>query len=380
MKENSVAHEGLYILDWGKLEVGDIILEHGYALHSSIICKATGSHYSHAMIYVGNTIIEATQKGRVFSKIPNRFTVKNINDLKVLRLKTPIPSVKMNKITEHARLLVGTEYGLKEAIFSARPSKNLKPTEAQFCSRLVAQSYASVGINLVANTNFCSPADIERSELLCEVPDTVREGTRQEIEHAHANSLHNEHRDSAADFCKNALEVLSLYKIKTITINNKPKKIATLNDIFRAVNERGKKIKTLDSKIAELMQTTGYMDGPFHDKQQNPYRYDIDLFTQRLNTFDEKIRIDILRGEIEKDLDHIEHRIRNFLSSKNNKKTKLKVFINDYEINKNMLETMLQRTLITLSYCSNQNSDNNIYESHISDLNEMKNKLESYLK
>ena len=91
MKENSVAHEGLYILDWGKLEVGDIILEHGYALHSSIICKATGSHYSHAMIYVGNTIIEATQKGRVFSKIPNRFTVKNINDLKVLRLKPLYP-------------------------------------------------------------------------------------------------------------------------------------------------------------------------------------------------------------------------------------------------------------------------------------------------
>ena len=39
-----------FILRHDSLRPGDIILERGYEMHSDIICKQTGSHYSHAMI------------------------------------------------------------------------------------------------------------------------------------------------------------------------------------------------------------------------------------------------------------------------------------------------------------------------------------------
>ena len=381
MKNNNTSDvdKEQYILIFEKLEDGDIILERGYEIHSSVICKATGSNYSHAMIYAGNTIIEATQKGRVFSKIPNRFAVRDINDLKVLRLKQNLPPATMKKIVEYARQCIGTEYSLKEAVYSAKPNKMMKSTESQFCSRLVARSYSSAGVELVDNINFCTPADIERSEFLCEIPNMVRLGTDQEIAHAHANSLHDEHRESTANFCKNAMKILSLYKVKTVTVNKKQKNIATLNDIFQAVFERRKKIKQLDLKISELMSSTGYMDGPFHDKKQNPYRYDAELFAQKLNELDQTSGIYFLQSEVEKDLSHIEHRINNFLASKNNKKSKLKVYLNDYEINENMLKTMLQRTEVILSYCLKYNSSG-IYDEFISTLNVIKNKLECLLK
>ncbi|MFP3436047.1 hypothetical protein SB781_40480, partial [Paraburkholderia sp. SIMBA_061] len=68
-----------YILNLEVLKPGDIILEHGYKLHSKVIMKVTGSHYSHAMLYDGSSIIEATSAGGVFSKVPNRFAVANEN-------------------------------------------------------------------------------------------------------------------------------------------------------------------------------------------------------------------------------------------------------------------------------------------------------------
>lgn len=379
MRTNSITEQGQYVIDTEKLEIGDIILEHGYEPHSFVICVATKSHYSHAMIFVGNTIIEATREGRVFSKVPNRFSVKNINDLKVLRLREPTDSAVMKRITEHARLYVGAEYSLKEAICSAKPNKLMESTEKQFCSRLVAQCYALENIKLVSNTDFCSPGDIERSELLYEIADAVRLASPQEIEHANAKSLHSTHRESTANFCENSIKILSSYNIKTITIENEQKYIANLNDIFTAVYQRGKEIEELDFKIAELMRTTGYMDGPFHDKQQNPYRYDIDLFKLKLDSFDQESRVDFLHGEVVKDLDHIEHRIQSFNTSKQNKRTNLKIFINDYEIHENMLKTMLQRTLVTLSYCD-KNNVNDIYNQHIHSLNLLKDKLEYCLK
>lgn len=58
-----------FILEHTLLQPGDIILERGYERHSEIICKQTKSHYSHAMICVGGTIIEATLDGGVFSRV-----------------------------------------------------------------------------------------------------------------------------------------------------------------------------------------------------------------------------------------------------------------------------------------------------------------------
>jgi len=63
-------------------------------------------------------------------------------------------------ISNFVRMRVGTQYSTKEALKTvAGGSKNW--TRKQFCSRLVAQAYASVAHTLVPNANFCSPGDIK---------------------------------------------------------------------------------------------------------------------------------------------------------------------------------------------------------------------------
>jgi hypothetical protein len=53
-------------------------------------------------------------------------------------------------------------------------------SKKQFCSRLVAQSFAAAGIKLVADPNFCSPADIQASPLLVVVADATVPVTAEE--------------------------------------------------------------------------------------------------------------------------------------------------------------------------------------------------------
>lgn len=64
-----------FMLDRERLRPGDIILERGYEWYSEEITKRTNSNYSHAMIYVGGTIMEATLAGGVFSRIPDLLPV-----------------------------------------------------------------------------------------------------------------------------------------------------------------------------------------------------------------------------------------------------------------------------------------------------------------
>lgn len=115
---NGSYHEGeqYFILDTDQLKIGDIILEHGYAKHSDVICSQTGSRYSHAMIYVGGTIIEATLDGGVFSRVPNRSAVRDINDFKVLRLKETADVNMFLHITDYARSLLGSKYSVAQAL------------------------------------------------------------------------------------------------------------------------------------------------------------------------------------------------------------------------------------------------------------------------
>ncbi|EDV0904430.1 hypothetical protein QF91_003648 [Salmonella enterica subsp. salamae] len=113
-----------YVLDMSKLKDGDIILEHGYSKYSPIIETVTNCYYTHAMIYLEDTIIEATGDGGVFSRVPNRFYVPHREDLKVLRLKSPIPPYCMDQITLRARDLVGSSYDFKQAALAGlKPAK-----------------------------------------------------------------------------------------------------------------------------------------------------------------------------------------------------------------------------------------------------------------
>ncbi|MBN4866552.1 MULTISPECIES: YiiX/YebB-like N1pC/P60 family cysteine hydrolase [Providencia] len=365
-----------YILNLNLLEPGDIILERGYNIQSPIISIATGSHYSHAMIYIGNTIIEATLKGGVFSRIPNRISVREKLDLKVLRLKNKPTEDQVRKIIKKAGLISSTPYSLKEAVLTIKDKKPAA-TQKQFCSRLVATCYEYADIKLVSDANYCSPADIERSVLLQEVQNAVILGTPEEIQHATEKSLHEEHTKSTKLFCDKSKTILASHGIRTVNIENDIVPIENINDIFCAVYQN-KNNTALDLEISNLMKSSGYMDGVNHDKQQNPYRYNIDLFFKQYSIFNDEQKFNYLADEIRREHSHLEHRINNFITSKDNAKSGLLLFKYEFDINKGMLESILSRLLIIQEYCTKLNN-HGFFSDHLKNSNNMINIIKKYL-
>ena len=104
-----------YILKIPLLKKGDIILTSDNTKISKGIRLSTLSRYSHASIWVGGTLIEATRDG-VFSKNPQRLLFDRPCDCMVLRSKKAINETDINNICDFARSKVGSLYALDEAI------------------------------------------------------------------------------------------------------------------------------------------------------------------------------------------------------------------------------------------------------------------------
>lgn len=349
-KQTNTNYSGPYfILNHHNLQPGDIILEHGYEPHSDIICRRTNSNYSHAMIYVGGTIIEATRDGGVFSRIPNRSVVRNINDFCVLRLTKGIQPELINNICLHARYLVGSLYSVTEAIlvkgnglmraFSAGSRK-------QFCSRLVAQCYQKHNINLVSNADFCSPADIENSPLLQIVPNIVRPATDKEVRFALAISPHAKHNENAMKFIKAALSIFYSHGIKTIGNADKEILITTFNDISHAVFKY-KNTPNLDDEITKAMYESGYLDHIDMDKKQNPFRYDYKSFKNTItyNSSNDMV-LQKLEIELRKESEVFKTRLESYVNGKNNLASNMKYFEAEYLIAKSLIKGMHERLTI----------------------------------
>lgn len=337
-----------YILDLSKLEDGDIILEHGYSKVSPIIELATNCYYTHAMIYLEDTIIEATGDGGVFSRVPNRFYVPHRIDLKVLRLKETISPLVMNKIKLRARDLVGSAYSVKEAALAG-----LNPTQKkallkrinkyQFCSRLVAQCYDYGGVTLLSNINYCSPKDISESEKLFEVVDAVKEANSYELLHAKSGEAHPKHLVCCVTWVREAKKILSKWDYD----------VQTINEIIGAtINLNNKKV---DAQICKAIVDSGYTTNYTDDKKANPYRYDLALFSNKLkaNQDDASEHVD---GEIYKEISITNLHYKNFNTSiEMYKKTPLNIIKLHIELHKNILSIVRERLLIVLDYCQINN-------------------------
>jgi hypothetical protein len=165
-----------YILDFNNMQLGDVVISSGTSLVAQVIKLGTWSKDTHAMLYVGHTMIHAIPDGGVFSKSPQRELFKSVEHVKVFRLKDSVPFSTLSSICDHARSLTGSIYSVKEAVRTKRYSN--KQTDAQtnmqFCSRLIAQSYAYQNIDLVKNSNYCSPKELNNSALLIEVAGAVK--------------------------------------------------------------------------------------------------------------------------------------------------------------------------------------------------------------
>lgn len=256
-----------YILDLSKLEVGDIILESGYKLHSKAIQYSTGSHYSHAKIYwINGSIIEASLKG-VHSDNPSRTLYKSKDDVKVLRYKNLTEDNK-NSITEYLREQIGSKYSTTEAISVLLSDLRKNDESKQFCSRLIAQAYTQAGIPIYDEPDYCSPKDIENSHLLCIIPDCLIEATDIQIKFAESEPEFLNKQTEATNYI-----IYECEKIAGIEFKN-------LNHIiqFLIVNNQ------FDKNFSKILEDSGYLNLIDIEIKNNPYRYDINEFMKKCNS------------------------------------------------------------------------------------------------
>jgi hypothetical protein len=259
------------------LQKGDIILTTSAAFASKAIRAKLKSDISHAMLYVAEqSVIDSTSEG-VQARNIQRMFYPNDCAIYVLRLKEPIPSALIDAVIFYVRNSVGTPYATAEAARSATKTSR-KGTEKQFCSRLVARAYASVGIFLSPNPDFCSPEDIKASHLLVQVENpgvwVCEEKATQ---------------DAAEDGTERMREITrNFLKI----VRGFEPKVLSLSDAISLALSR----PDLDKPIAEAYASSGYLDHWKLEVERYPWRYDLD---EMLRLEQEISDVEAIRGYCE---------------------------------------------------------------------------------
>lgn len=312
-----------YLLDLSKLEPGDIILEKGTTKFSTVIKLATGSEYTHAMLYIGNTIMHALTDG-VYSKNPQRLLVDDVSGFKVFRYKSGLKGDQLGQVLLYARNLTGSLYSYMEAGMSPALGKvDVDAVSAkQFCSRLVAQSYNQVGIKIVSNPHFCSPADIANSNQLIEVKGCVRKATQLEIDFANTEDPNLENQRRAFEWLNKARTAFD-----GLGVN-----IQTQGDVDRHLLMH----ISLDAKISRYVIDSKYLEHYDVDKLLNPYRYDYLKFSEVL--MDQVDPAQILADEFNREPNEISRHSQSFFAAGlNHAFSNGQYFLHMQQLHKNLL-------------------------------------------
>jgi hypothetical protein len=241
------------------LKTGDIILTTTTAAVSKAIRLATKSDISHAMIYVhDHSVIDATAEG-VQARSTQRLFFEDYCSVHVLRLRRDLPADQVKAVCNYVRAQVGAQYATKEALRTALRGAR-QWTRKQFCSRLVAQAYASVGLMLVDDPNFCSPAELKDSPLLIEVQNAT-------VAVSAEDAAVWEGRDDIPQLMRDAVNAI-LDGART-----KNKDIQNFDDLHRHLMAH----PVDDEYFCDLLRTSGYLTVWKIEKKKNPWQYDIDL-------------------------------------------------------------------------------------------------------
>lgn len=287
-----------YILDLNKVQQGDIVISSGTSFGAQVIKLGTWSKDTHAMLCVGHTMIHAIPDGGVFSKNPQREIFQSAKHVKVLRLKDSVPFSCLSSICDYARSLTGSIYSVKEAVRTKQHSN--KQTDAQtnmqFCSRLIAQSYAYQNINLVNNSNYCSPKELSNSPLLIEVEDPIRKASNDEIAFAKTPDPTLENQKVTYDWLNKVRVIASSLEFE----------IQSINDVCEFIILHPEQ----DLVISEFLKLSGYLDHYQCDLQLNSYRYDLDKFIEYFNNKNIPLE-EAVAGELQKEPRMIEHFYKN---------------------------------------------------------------------
>ncbi|WP_250528633.1 YiiX/YebB-like N1pC/P60 family cysteine hydrolase [Caballeronia sp. ATUFL_F1_KS4A] len=168
-------------IDVSKLKKGDIILSTSTARESAVIRFFINSDISHAMLYVANSsVMDSTGEGVQARNIDKMFYDDSCA-IYAYRPIMSIPDATLDLVVGYVRAETGAPYSVAEAIVSpialyGRGGKN------QFCSRLIARAYASVGLRISKNPEFATPANIQRSTQLRQLEDVSISVSTGELE------------------------------------------------------------------------------------------------------------------------------------------------------------------------------------------------------
>jgi hypothetical protein len=253
--------ERLKRLDAVLLKPGDIVLTTTTAAVSKAIRAATGSDISHAMVCVEDrSVIDATGEG-VHARNTQRLFFEQQCSFHVLRLRDGISAAQLAAVRTYMRGHIGTEYSTKEAMLTVLGGAR-RWSKKQFCSRLVAQAFASANIQLVADPNFCSPADLKDSPLLVPVPDATVSVTAEEAAWWDGNV-------DVPQLMRDAINAV------LGGVRAKNQDIQTFDDLHRHLVSHPEH----DDDFCQLLETSGYLSLWKIEHDKNLWQYDFTRMT-----------------------------------------------------------------------------------------------------
>lgn len=251
-----------WMFDRSVLKKGDVLFTRSPAVGTSI-AKVTKGRFGHVMLYLEDLIIHADLKG-VWSKNPQRILMNEQSRLAAFRLKGSLSEAHLERIESFARRRVGSIYSVPQAIQSLkiRPDEIAERYElhTQFCSRLVAQSFAEVGINFVAHFDFCTPNEIAESPLLHEVANAVVQASADDIAFTKTPDYNMKIQIEAYRW---------LTKVRALAEKRNLTPVNAQSDVGQMVLDN----PHLDATICSYIQATQYLKLYDSDEQKNPWRY-----------------------------------------------------------------------------------------------------------
>lgn len=284
-----------YIVDYNKLLPGDIVLSAERALPSKAIRAATAARYSHAAVWVGGSLIQATLDG-VFSANPQRVHFAQSADAAVYRSRTPLTERQAALICNYARSCVGSLYALSElALLTLGRFKKIgmPATKRQFCSRLVAMAYAYAGyeLNERISPEFCTPRMISLSRKLQAVPGMIRLANLEELDIAASPDgirMNQEQLFKWVNGIRSIVEADPSLRDKF--------DIQSDSDAYKLLLAHPE----LDGQATKLLRESGYLSFYNHDAtvERNSYRYDKSAMDEALR---EKDPVVLLHSELDKE-------------------------------------------------------------------------------
>lgn len=248
-------------LNLSKLRIGDIILTTTTDLLSKAIRLVTNGDISHALVCVSSqSVIDSTGEG-VRSRNPQRLFWEDDCAVYVRRLAGGLSDTQSRQIVDFVRERIGVRYTAFEAARTVVGGANT-PSRKQFCSRLAAQAYASAGLHLVDDPNYCTPVQLKDSNLLISVEGAILDASKAD----------RDAMDRILDSTKLMVDATNMLLAAARTKN-------ALIESVSDIDEHLLEVPGDDAFFAELFSTSGYLTVWKAEYAKNSWRYDLQLMT-----------------------------------------------------------------------------------------------------